>query len=167
MMRRAAILLVALVLSAGCLASLTGTPAPKPAPAFSLVDTQGNAHDLASYNGSVLILDLMATWCVPCQAEMKHLQEVRRAYNESQLQILSVGTDTTETPAELDAFAAQYGGTWPFAMDYDKVSQKYGLRILPKLIIVSPDGQIVFENQGETYPAAIARVVNRYVEANP
>lgn len=166
MKRRSLALVLALAtLTSGCFASLTGDPAPKPAPPFRVVDTQGAPHDLASYNGSVLVIDLMATWCVPCQAEMEHLKTVRASYPPGKLQILSIDTDSTESPEQIDAFAKRFGATWPFATDYDSIARDYGLRILPKLIIVSPDGQIVFENQGETYPAAIARVANRYIGA--
>lgn len=166
---RQRLLLVALValapLAPGCLALLDGTSEPYAAPDFALVTTRGESVNLSAFRGRVLVVDLMATWCVPCRAQMEHLNAVRDAYDESAVAILSVGTDAGESNAALDAFAEQYHGDWPFARDTDGVSRKLGLRILPKLVVIDPEGRVVFENQGETYPAAMARVVNRYAEA--
>lgn len=152
---------VGLALS-GCLSALTGQMELKPAPSFTITDTQGQTRSKETYNGSVVIVDLMATWCIPCRAQMEHLKTVRDSYPPDKVQILSVGTDQGESNEMLDAFAKQYGGSWPFARDTDGVSQKLGLRILPKLVIINPQGEIVFENQGETYPAAMARIINQY-----
>lgn len=158
---RLALLTSIAVITAGCLGQ-----GERPAPAFELIDLEGNPHNLTLHEGKVIVLDLMATWCVPCIAQMEHLNVIRDAYPEEKLVILSVDTDTRETREQLERFQERYDGDWPFAFDTDEVSRKYGLRILPKLIIISPDGRIVFEAQGEAYPAAMARVINQYVEPN-
>ena len=161
-MKRTLVTLVLVTALSGCLAALDGFPEPRPAPPFDLTTTDGMRLDLSSYEGRFLVLDLMATWCVPCIAEMEHLRAISGGYDETELAILSVGTDASEPDARLDAFRERHGGTWPFARDTDGVARKYGLAILPKLIVVDPAGRIVYENQGETYPAAIARIVNHY-----
>ena len=160
-MKTLALFLVVAVLAAGCLQEKV-----EPAPAFTLVDTEGQVHNLTTAEGKVLVIDLMATWCVPCIAQMEHLNALRDAYPEDQVQILSVGTDAGESEDQLLRFKEQYDGRWPFARDTDQVARKLGLRILPKLVIISPTSEIVFEAQGEVYPAAMARVINRYVEAS-
>lgn len=151
-------LLAVVVLGPGLAGCLRGSE-PFPGPDFAIVDTDGAPHNLSAYAGRVLILDLMATWCVPCQAEMGHLREVRAAYPESEVAILSVGTDPSESDAQLEDFRDRFGGTWPFARDTDGVSRKYELGIIPKLIVIDPQGRVVFENAGETYPAAIGQAI--------
>lgn len=160
-MRTLAVLVLAGALS-GCLAALDGFPEPRPAPVFTLTTTDGRTVDLSTYEGRFLVLDLMATWCLPCIAEMAHLRTVTTGYDTTELAILSVGTDVTESDAQLEAFRERHGGTWDFARDTDGVARKYGLAILPKLVVIDPAGRVVYENQGETYPAAIARIVNHY-----
>lgn len=160
-MRRArAPLLVALaLLTAGCLAQ-----EPRPAPEFSVMDFDGNLHNLTTMQGKVVIVDLMATWCLPCVAQMKHLNTVRDAYREEDVMILSIDTDRSEGMDRLQAWMAQNNARWPYGFDSDRIAQKLEMRILPKIVIISPDSQIVFEAQGEAYPASMARVINRYAE---
>lgn len=156
---RAAWAVAVVALAAGCLGS-----GPRSAPDFAVVDLEGNVHDPTSMRGDVVIVDLMATWCVPCVAQMEHLNVIRDAYAEDDVQILSIDTDRSETPAQLEAWMEQNDARWPYAFDTDGVAQKLGLRILPKIVIIDPEGTIVFEAQGEVYPASMARVLNRYAE---
>lgn len=149
---------LALVL-AGCLNDVD-----KPAPEMRIVDFEGNLHNLTTMQGKVVIIDLMATWCVPCIAQMKHLNEVRDAYAEEDVMILSIDTDRSETMDQLSRWMEQNNARWPYAFDNDNVAQKLGLRILPKIVILSPESRIVFETQGEAYPATMARVINQYAE---
>src|SRR5512135_2943509 len=44
------------------------------APALTLADLQGTAHSLVDYRGQVVLVNLWATWCPPCKAEMPVLQ---------------------------------------------------------------------------------------------
>lgn len=161
MMKRARlVLLVALaLLGAGCLAEVD-----KPAPEMRIVDFEGDVHDLTTMEGEVVVIDLMATWCVPCIAQMEHLNAIRDAYPEEAVTILSVDTDRSESSEQLERWMEQHGARWPYGFDTDGVAQKLGLRILPKVVILSPEGRIVYETQGEAYPASMARVINRYVE---
>lgn len=151
--------LALVLLTAGCLAQ-----GPKPAPDFSVVDFDGVAHNLTTMKGKVVIVDLMATWCVPCIAQMDHLNTVRDAYSEEDVMILSIDTDRSDSMEMLDAWMERNNARWPYAFDSDGVAQKLGLRILPKIVIINPESEIVFETQGEAYPAAMARVINRYAE---
>ncbi|HWH07768.1 MAG TPA: TlpA disulfide reductase family protein [Candidatus Thermoplasmatota archaeon] len=154
-------LLLALPL-AGCLGEgLVGQPAP----AFELYTSDGAMVTEATYRGRFVILDLMATWCLPCRLEVDHLREVQRAYGD-RVAIVSVGVDRSESMEDLDAFAARYGATWPHALDHNgSVARAFGLRIIPKLVILDPEGTVVFAREGEVLPAAIARVIDPHAPA--
>lgn len=146
---------------AGCLSDVD-----KPAPEMDIVDFEGNYHNLTTMQGKVVIIDLMATWCIPCVAQMKHLNEVRDAYPEEEVMIVSIDTDSRESMDRLTEWMEQNNARWPYAIDNDGIARKLGLKILPKIVIISPDSRIVFETQGEAYPATMARIINRYAEPN-
>lgn len=153
-----ALVAVLLVLPlAGCLEDgLVGAPSPR----FAVRTSDGVVVNESTYLGKWVVLDLMATWCLPCRLEVAHLREVQRAYGEDVV-ILSIGVDRSESLEDLDAFAAREGATWPHALDEDgHVARSFGLRIIPKLIILDPEGRVAFAREGEVLPAAIARVID-------
>lgn len=141
----------------GCLAG--GSLAGEPVPAFSFVTSDGVFVNETTYLGRFVILDLMATWCAPCKLEVAHLRAIQAEYGD-RVVILSIGTDPTETIADLEAFGAEYGATWPYAIDRDGTIQRtMQMRIIPKLVVIDPEGIVVLERQGEVGPAAISRVI--------
>ncbi|HET6404442.1 MAG TPA: TlpA disulfide reductase family protein [Candidatus Thermoplasmatota archaeon] len=155
---RARLLLALLVaaLASGCLSGpLTGEPVPR----FEVVTSDGQLVNETTYLGRFVILDLMATWCGPCKLEVAHLREVQERHPD--VVILSIGVDPQETIVEHDAFREKYGATWPYAIDRDgKVKQAMGMRIIPKLVIIDPEGVVVLEREGEVLPAAMTRVID-------
>lgn len=159
---RPALVMALALLAAGCLNDVD-----KPAPEMQIVDFDGNLHNLTTMQGKVVVIDLMATWCVPCIAQMEHLNAVRDAYSEADVMILSIDTDRSDTMEQLERWMKQNDARWPYAFDNDNVAQKLGLRILPKIVIINPESRIVFETQGEAYPASMARIINQYVEPDP
>lgn len=156
-------LLVALPSLTGCVEG--GRLVGEPLPAFSLVDSEGRVVNETTHLGRWLVLDLMATWCGPCKLEVAHLREVQRLHGDDVV-ILSVGVDRGETLEDLRAFGEEHGATWPYAIDRDgSVSRALRLGIIPKLIVVDPEGVVVLERQGEVLPAAISRVIDPSVAA--
>jgi peroxiredoxin len=154
------VLLVAVTTAgSGCLGLLTGER-HEPAPDFRLIDIDGRPLNLTDYRGQIVILDMMATWCGPCRAEMSHLRLINQTYGHRNVTILSIGIDSKETDEQLRAFRETHGGTWRFARDTDGVASKYDLGIIPLMVIVDAEGMMRFSNSGETYPATIARVIN-------
>lgn len=149
---------LAVVAATGCLAGgpLTG----KPAPAFEIATSDGALVNGSTYLGKFVILDLMATWCGPCKLEVAHLRDAQAALGDKAI-ILSIDADPTETSKDLDAFEAKYGSHWPYGIDRSgNLSHAFQMRIIPKLVILDPQGVVIFEREGEVLPAAIVRAID-------
>lgn len=158
--KKAPALLAVVLLAASLSGCVEGRLVGEPVPPFELVTSEGARVDETTYLGRWLVLDLMATWCGPCKLEVGHLQEIQRVHGDKVV-ILSVGADPTETSVDLERFAQEHGATWSYAVDYDgRVGRAMGLRIIPKLVVVDPEGVVALEREGEVLPAAIGRVID-------
>ena len=85
---------------------------------FNLMDTQGKAYTvekrgtnftLSTGKDKVVLFDIFATWCPPCQAEVKHLGNLQKKYGED-LIIMGITIEDDKSNAELEAFREKYKG---------------------------------------------------------
>jgi peroxiredoxin len=127
-------------------ASAGQIPSPRegfPAPDFTLETLGGEAITLSAYRGQVVIVNLWASWCGPCRAEMPALQNVYAAHRERGLEVLAVNSTFQDSESDAQAFALGFGLTFPVLLDRDgAVSQRYLLRALPSTFFVDRQGVI-------------------------
>ena len=109
---------------------------------FTLLD--GTGGRVSDHRGRVVLLDFMATWCVPCQLAMPKLNALR-AHFGNDFVLLSVSVDPSDSTADLGAFRATYNGTWPFAIlpDPDAVTEAYGIKEIPTYVLLDRSGRMV------------------------
>ncbi len=114
-----------------------------PAPGFELEALSGETTRLADYRGQVVIVNLWASWCGPCRAEMPALERVYTDLQAQGLVVLGVNSTAQDSEADARSFAAEHALTFPILLDRDDVvSQTYRLRSLPSTFIVDRQGVI-------------------------
>lgn len=113
------------------------------APAIALETLDGGMVSLAERRGQVVIINLWASWCGPCRAEMPALQRLYAAERARGLEILAVNSTVQDSPDAARAFAEEHSLTFPILLDSDgAVSRAYRLRSLPSTFIVDRRGVI-------------------------
>ncbi len=112
------------------------------APVFPLRDDRGSPVSLDRYRGRIVLMNLWASWCPPCRAEMPDLQRLARAYAPAGIAI--VGVNEGESPQRAAAFANSLGIRFPIWID---VAQRYGRTYaalgLPTSVILDRRGIVV------------------------
>lgn len=128
-------------------------PELPPAPDFTLKDQFGDEHTLSNYKGKVVFLNFWATWCPPCRQEMPDIQALyeESGGNAEELIILGVANPKTDerpansdvTEAEVAAFLAENGYTYPTVMDLTgDVFSQYGVSAFPTTFMIDRDGNV-------------------------
>ncbi|MBO0764780.1 MAG: TlpA family protein disulfide reductase [Hyphomicrobiaceae bacterium] len=80
-------------LSRGQMAGFVFRNEPEALPAFKFQDAEGKEHTLADWNGKVLLLNLWATWCLPCRKEMPSLDRLQNEIGSDKFQVLALSVD--------------------------------------------------------------------------
>ena len=80
-----------------------------PAPDLRFNDLEGHEVALSSFRGQVVVMNLWATWCAPCIAELPALDRLHRALSRDGLVVLAVSVDEGST--DVAAFARERGLT--------------------------------------------------------
>ncbi len=68
-------------------------PTPRPVPALTFVDAEAAPKSLADFKGRVVLLNIWATWCVPCRAEMPTLDRLQAKLGGPDFQVVALSID--------------------------------------------------------------------------
>ncbi len=81
-------------LARGDLAALQVASEPRRPPSFAFERPDGAKATLADFHGRAVLLNLWATWCAPCRAEMPALDRLQAAKGGPQFEVVAVNVDT-------------------------------------------------------------------------
>jgi thiol-disulfide isomerase/thioredoxin len=97
-------------LAHGEIAALAMAQTPFHVPPLGFKDANGHDRTLADWRGRTVLLNLWATWCVPCRREMPALDALQAKLGGPKFQVVAVNIDTRD-PAKPLAFLKQIGVT--------------------------------------------------------
>ncbi len=121
-------------------------PAPQKgflAPEFKLETSDGRSIALTDYRGKAVLVNVWATWCPPCRAEMPTIEKVYQEYQNQGLVVLGVDSTIQDDPTAIAPFVKQYNITFPILLDINgEASDLYELRSLPTSFFIGRDGVI-------------------------
>jgi peroxiredoxin len=116
------------------------------APEFSAENLDGRTISLSSQKGKVVLLNLWATWCPPCRAEMPSMEILYQKFKNKNFTILAVSTPTPprETRKKVVEFIDEYNYTFPVLIDESKeISYQYGSGSIPTSWIIDAEGKVI------------------------
>jgi thiol-disulfide isomerase/thioredoxin len=140
-------------LAHGEVAALTVARVPFRVPDLTFKDAQGHERKLSDWRGHTVLLNLWATWCVPCRREMPALDKLQAALGGDTFQVVTINIDTRDPEKPL-AFLKDAGVTHLayYSDQSAKVFQELklvGKAIgMPTTLIVDPSGCEIGEMAG-------------------
>lgn len=126
----------------------TGGQVPAPqqgflAPDFELKTPTGESIKLSDLRGQAVLINLWATWCPPCRAEMQSIERVYQEYKEQGFTVLAVNMTYQDDPLSVMPFVNEQKLSVPILLEETgEMAQAYQLRSLPSSYFVGKDGII-------------------------
>ena len=121
-------------------------PAPQQgflAPDFVLKTTTGETVKLSDLRGQAVLINLWATWCPPCRAEMKSIEKIYNEYKDQGFVVLAVNMTYQDDPLAVMPFVNEQGLTFPILLEETgNMAKDYQLHSLPSSFFIGRDGII-------------------------
>lgn len=77
---------------------LAALPVPRPVPDLAFEDAAGATHTLTEFRGKSVLLNIWATWCVPCRKEMPALDRLQAKLGGGAFQVVTLSIDREGAP---------------------------------------------------------------------
>ncbi len=165
----------ALIAGLGLYGTITGTRKTenlssvligKAAPSLPQIALNGDAAaDLAAYRGRPILVNFMASWCLPCRAELPALDLLGGDVLGGELVI--IGIAYKDKAKDTAAFLEQYGNPYDavFLDNYGQAGVRWGIYGVPESFIIDADGRVILRHAGPIFRDVIDDVIRPQLEA--
>ena len=135
-------------------------------PDFTVMDTEGSTFALSEklQNHEAVLINIWATWCPPCGAEMAFLNEAYEQYKD-RVAFIALSCEENDTPESIAAYRVARGLSFPMGCDEGAALYQYiGEEGIPTTVIVDRFGNAAFLRSGSFFSAGdISRVIEAFL----
>ncbi|MEQ6122560.1 TlpA disulfide reductase family protein [Reichenbachiella sp. MALMAid0571] len=113
---------------------------------FNLVDVDGNTVSFEKFRGKTIFINLWATWCPPCVAEMPDINSLYGKIDSDEIAFVMISRDQDFDKAI--QFAAKKAYDFPIYSEASLLPSVFQTNSIPTTFVISPQGKIVVKKSG-------------------
>ena len=120
-------------------------------PSFRFEQTKGQTVSIENYRGKLILINLFATWCPPCNTELPRVQkEIWEKYKDNKKFALFIFGREQDWDL-LDPYKKDRGFTFPILPDKTRaIFDKFAKQSIPRNILIDENGKIIYQSIGYT-----------------
>ncbi|MGN6420410.1 MAG: TlpA family protein disulfide reductase [Pseudobacter sp.] len=138
-----------------------------PAPEFVYTTVTGEKVSLSSLRGNLVYIDVWATWCGPCKAEIPHLKKVEEAYHGKSVKFVSISVDELKDAGKWKSYVidnnlkgVQLMADNAFNSDFIK---DFNIAAIPRFILIDKEGRIISANALRPSNKKLSEELDKYL----
>lgn len=115
-------------------------------PSFSLLDANGNEIDLRRFANKKIFINLWASWCLPCRAEMPYIDKLYQQADKNKSAFLLISLDNNFDKAK--KFVLRKKFTFPIYAPLEALPELFKVQSIPTTFIFDERGELVQQIEG-------------------
>ena len=129
----------------------------------------GTSFKLSEKKGKVILVNMWATWCGPCRAEMPELVAMHEKYKDKGFEVIGLDSDDSETVEMIRDFEKEMKLNYPLGFADAELFREFvrvsGLQGIPQSILINREGKMtgIFTGGGEAVVAKMKQTVEKTV----
>ena len=108
---------------------------------------EGGTSSLSDFRGKYVYIDVWATWCAPCKAQIPFLEKIEKEYAGKNIEFVSISVDKQKDFDKWKKYVTDknLSGIQLFASNAFESSfiQEYNIKTIPRFILIDPAGKII------------------------
>jgi peroxiredoxin len=135
--------------AAGAAESTSAAFLGKPAPAFSLPDSQGKTHELSEFTtGKGAVVIWVSTQCPVSNAYNERMSAIAKEYQGKGLNFVGINSNKEEKSTEIAEHSKQHGFSFPVLKDEgNKIADLYGASVTPEVYVIDAKGTLRYHGR--------------------
>lgn len=114
---------------------------------FKIKTLEGEAVDFNSFKGKTVFINLWATWCGPCRAEMPSIQKLYNKIDKDKIAFVMLSLDQEDQPKKVSKYIESKSFTFPVYIA-GELPALLTVDMIPTTFVVAPDGKVVYRKSG-------------------
>ena len=110
---------------------------------FNYPDKKGESYSLSSFKGNLLYVDVWASWCGPCIAQIPALQALEKDYHDKKITFLSISVDTDRDAWLKMVKDKNLTGIQLWANGWSDITESYAIFGIPRFLLFDENGKII------------------------
>ncbi len=115
---------------------------------FAIKDLSGAKISFKKFQGKVVFLNMWATWCGPCRAEMADIQKLYNIVDKDKVVFIMLSIDDDKNNARVVSYISNKAFTFPVYMPSGYLPEQLQVPSIPTTFVISKDGSVVAKEVG-------------------
>jgi len=115
---------------------------------FTLKDSLGNRYNADQFKGKVIFLNLWATWCGPCRAEMPAIQKLYDKVKDESIVFVMLSIDIDQSAQKIKAYLRKNKYTFPVYTPSGYLTDQLNVPSIPTTFVITKEGKIAMKEVG-------------------
>lgn len=115
---------------------------------FVLLDANRQPVDVAKFKGKTIFLNLWATWCGPCRAEMPSIHALYKKVDRAKIEFIMLSLDQNDRFNKVSSYISRQAFSFPVFYPQEGLPDLLQVRSIPTTFVISPKGEVVYSSAG-------------------